>query len=63
MDDLVDPREGRSQFDNIASSDLGFVPSPEPHASATGTPANPGPGEQVDPRKDHREFDGISSRG
>jgi hypothetical protein len=62
MADLVDPREGRSKFDDIASSDLGRDPGPEPHPSVEDKPASPRRGEQVDPRKEYREFDGIHSR-
>ena len=59
MADLVDPREGRSDFDDIASSDLGRDPRPEPPPTVEYKPAGPRRGVQVDPRKEHPEFDGI----
>ena len=59
MADLVDPREGPSEFDEMASSDLGRDPGPEPHPTVEHKPANPPHGKQVDPRKEHPEFDGI----
>jgi len=63
MAELVDPRRVGSEFDGIDSDDPGLYPEAQRHSEATERQENPQKRNQVDPRKEYREFDGIRSSG